>query len=282
MRNLKKLHYILTTCIILFFVSCDNTGDTIENGKIELPPYESMVVDFSDFMNDSNSGKSASASKVGGNWLYSRIVVGVWNTALFTTLAVPVASFKSAFAHKPEYLGDNKWQWLYTVDGFTGQYSARLTGELADGEVLWNMHLTRTGIGSFEEFLWFTGASASDGTSGHWILNQSAEFPDPMLRIDWEVENEEIGNIKYTWVRELDDENNTDLFKNSYLEYGLQEGDYNVFYNIHAYSADMEDFVDVNIKWNKTAYNGRVQAPSYFNDELWHCWDTSGDDVTCE
>lgn len=282
MRSMKKFRYILIACTILFFISCDNTGDTNENSELQLPPYQSMAIDFSDFMEDSNSGKSATASKVGGNWLYSRIVVGVWNTALFTTLAVPVASFKSAFAHKPEYLGDNIWQWAYTVDGFTSQYGARLTGELTDGEVLWKMYLTKTGIGAFEEFLWFTGASAKDVSNGHWILNQSAEFPDQMLRIDWEVENEEIRDIKYTWVRELDDEDNTDHFKDSYLEYGLQEGDYNVFYNVHAYDADTEGFVDVNIEWNRTAYNGRVMSPSYFEDSSWHCWDTVGDDVACE
>lgn len=282
MKNMRKFSYALITCTILFFISCDNTGDVNENSELQLPPYQSMAVDFNSFMEDSNSGKSATAAKIGGNWVYSRIVVGIWNTALFTTLAVPVASFKSAFAHKPEYLGDNKWQWAYTVDGFTGQYSARLTGELTNEKVHWKMYLTKTGIGSFEEFLWFTGVSAKDVSNGYWILNQSAEFPDQMLRIDWKVENDEIGDIKYSWVRELDDENNTDHFKGSYLEYGLQEGDYNVFYNVHAYDTNTEGFIDVNIEWNRTAYNGRVMSPSYFEDSLWHCWDTTGEDVACE
>ncbi|MCK5441521.1 MAG: hypothetical protein KAJ23_06510 [Maribacter sp.] len=40
--------------------------------------------------------------------------------------------------------------------------------------------------------------------------------------------------------------------------------------------------VDVNIEWNSTAFNGRVMAPSHFEDEMWHCWDSSGEDVACE
>jgi hypothetical protein len=269
---------------LIFSVSCSKTDEKVDPDAVELPPYETMAVDFGDFMDDSsNSGKIASTNaKVGNNWLYPRVVVGLWNTALFTTLAVPVASFKSAFAHRPVFLGDNTWQWSYTVDGFTSQYAARLTGEVSGDVIIWKMYVTKSGIGAFDEFMWFSGESSKNGTHGHWVLNQSADRPNKMLRIDWERANEEIGSIRYSWVRDLKDDESTDLFKDSYLEYGLQDGDYDVFYNVHAYDENMEEFVDVNIEWNRTSYFGRVMSPSYFQDEIWHCWDTLGEDVACE
>ena len=283
MKSSKKVIYAMLTLAFVFLVSCEKSNDDTVNAEVVLPPFASMAVDFNDFLDiSSTSGKTATTAKIGNNWLYPRIVVGIWNTALFTHLAVPVASFKSAFSHEAVSIGDQKWQWSYTVDGFTSQYAARLTGELSDDVVLWEMYVTKTGVGAFEEFLWFSGESEKDGSQGHWILNESAERPNKILRIDWERENDEISSIKYSWVRELNEEESDDLFKGSYLEYGSQEGDYNVFYTVHAYDANTTAFVDVNIEWNTTDFNGRVKAPSYFEDDAWHCWDGNGDDTACE
>ena len=283
MKSSKKVIYAMLTLALVFLVSCEKSNDDTENTALALPPFASMAVDFDDFLDTaSNPGKTATAAKIGDNWLYPRIVVGIWNTALFTHLAVPIASFKSAFSHEAVSIGDQKWQWSYTVNGFTSQYAARLTGELSDDSIHWEMYITKTGIGAFEEFLWISGESKKDGSQGHWILNESTERPNKILRIDWKRENNEIGSIKYSWVRELNEEESDDLFKNSYLEYGLQEGDYNVFYTIHTYDANSEAFIDVNIEWNSTDFSGRVKAPSYFENEAWHCWNSSGNNTTCE
>jgi hypothetical protein len=279
--NLKmRSFWILLTVILFSTAACDNSneGETAP----DLPPYSSMVMDFEDFDdNQANAINNKSMAEGNNHWLYSRAVVGVWNTALITTLAVPVASFKTAFSHKPVYQGNAKWQWAYTVEGFTSQYTARLTGELAGDEVVWEMYVTKNGIGAFDEFLWFSGKSQIDGQNGHWILNHSAAFPEDMLRIDWAIANEEIGNIKYTYVRELDYNRDPDTFKDSYINYGLQSGDLDAFYDVHAFNQNLNKFVDVNIEWNRTNYNGQVMAPDYFNDTNWHCWNGAGEDIDC-
>ncbi len=283
MKNKMKIVYALLAFVMVFSISCEKTDENDTNSNaLVLPPYESMVVDFSDFLDDSNSAKTASTAKIGGNWLYPRLAIGFWNTALLTKLAIPIASFKSAFAHDAEFLGENTWQWTYTVDGFTSEYTARLTGELTSEEVIWKMYVTKVGIEGFEEFLWFSGVSDLDAKSGQWTLYQSPEHPNRILHIEWSRESDDVGSIKYTWVRELNEEENEDPFKNSYVEYGLQEGAYDIFYNIHVFDPQKGIFVDVNVEWNSTAFNGRVMAPSHFEDEMWHCWDSSGEDVACE
>jgi len=273
---------ILIFCAALFlFTSCETTSENTDAPI--LPPEGSMVMDFEDFNNTKTKSVSDfNTEKVDiGNWFYSATVVGVWNTALFTTLAVPVASFRSAFAHQAVYLGNAKWQWTYTVDGFTSQYTARLTGELADNKVHWEMHVAKSGIGAFDEFMWFSGVSNSDGKSGYWLLNHSAAFPENMLRIDWLMENDEIGNIKYTYIRELNDQRETNPFKNSSITYGLQTGDFDAFYNVYAYDNDSNTFVTADIEWDRTNNNGRVMASYYFEDNDWHCWDNEGNNEDC-
>ena len=83
-------------------------------------------------------------------------------------------------------------------------------------------------------------------------------------------------------MTQLDANENDDLFRDSYLQYGLQEGDYDAYFDAHAYDENLEDFVDVRIEWNRMDYFGRVRAAQYFQDEDWHCWDGMGEDVICE
>lgn len=286
---MKKLKFtgLILSMIALIAVSCEKSSDTPEQSlSPELPPSESMAFDFEAFEEDGSSGKSANLvydnKAPNGNWVFSRVVVGVWSSALYSTLAVPVASFQAAFSQTPEKISEDTWQWTYSVDGFTSEYTARLTGQLTADAVLWEMYITKEGIEGFDEFLWFSGSSAIDGNSGFWILNQGPERPDAMLRIDWEKSGEEIGSIRYTWVRELDDQGNDDLFRNSYLEYGLQDAYYDAYFNANVYDANLQAFVDVDIEWSRSTYEGRVRALAYFEDEMWHCWDANGDDVACE
>lgn len=285
MKNFKIWSAALAF-LLVFTTSCEKSNDTPDTDALELPPYETMAIDFGDFGDDSASGKQQNLQAYdkapNGNWVYSRLVVGVWNTALFTSLAVPVASFKAAFAHEAEFLGDETWQWTYTVDGFSSEYTARLTGQLVGDGVEWNMYITKAGVNPFEEFLWFSGESDLSGNSGNWILNQSPERPNAMLRIDWERSNEEVASIRYTWVRELNENEETDTFRDSYLQYGLQEGDLDAYFDAHVFDINMEDFVDVRIEWSRTDFNGRVRAPHVYEDEEWHCWDNTGEDVLCE
>lgn len=276
-----KFFIVPLSVVILFFASCDSASENVDAPI--LPSEASMVMDFDNFNISKTKSDSDFNTKqaVVGNWFYSATVVGVWNTVLYKTLAVPVASYKSALTHQAVYKGNSLWEWKYTVDGFTSQYTARLTGELAGSEVYWKMHISKSGINGFDEYMWFSGVSNTDGKSGYWILNHSADFPENMLRIDWINEGQEIRNIKYTYVRDLNDDRTTDTFNGSYIVYGLQTGDYDAFYDVHVYDKNKESFVDVAIEWNRTNNNGHVMASYYFGNDNWHCWNSAGENEDC-
>ena len=90
-----------------------------------------------------------------------------------------------------------------------------LTGEIRTSDVKWEMYISKEGIGAFSELLWYEGTSNLDGKSGQWILNHSQAFPEPMLQIDWKVTGEDVGYIKYTYIRDKKDDRTTDPFKTS-------------------------------------------------------------------
>ena len=286
MKNWKTKSFSILLILVLF-VGCDKSDDTTENtNALVLPPFESMIMDLDVFQDNSGTNKSTDLfianKEPNGNWFFSKIVVGVWNVAVFNTLAIPVSAFRLAFDNKPDNIGDNTWQWSYDVDGFTSQYTARLTGEVTGEEVLWKMYITKDGIEGFDEFLWFSGSSAMDGNSGNWLLNESPEKPEAILKIEWQREAEEVGKIKYTWVRVLDEEEKEDKFKDSSLEYGLQEGSLDAYINAYIYDANLMDYSDVRIEWSRETYEGRVRSFNYFENEDWHCWNNQGEDISCE
>ncbi|MFB6318555.1 hypothetical protein [Saccharicrinis sp. FJH54] len=268
---MKKLTLLLLLALII--ASCTKKEDALV-----LPPENSMEMDFSSF----TSTKSAEITE--GtiiNHAYAGLNIAFWNTVLYVNLAVPVASFKTAFSHIPVKTGEKMWEWTYTVEGFSGAYTARLTGEIITDSVEWKMYITKTGIGAFNEFMWYSGKSATDRSGGYWVLNRNNEFPEKMLRIDWKYEDDEVGDIQFTIVRELNDERQPEKNSGAYIHHGRTQEYYNAYYDIHIFNDQVSDFVDVNIRWNRSVFDGQVKSPSFFNDEDWHCWNSDGYDQDC-
>ncbi|HVN58422.1 MAG TPA: hypothetical protein VMT63_09010 [Bacteroidales bacterium] len=251
-----------------FFWGCQKKGD-----PPALPPAESMTIDFSNF----TAKKSALVARAveNTNWTVAATVAGVWNSILLLNLAIPVATFGKAVSYSPSYLDNKTWQWKYSIQSVGVTYNARLTGQIRATDVLWNMYVSKEGADAYSEFLWFTGTTASDGSSGQWTINESQANQVPMLQIDWTQNSGSVTTIKYTWVM------TGQTFTGSYIEYGLTSNTLNAYYTIHAYVATKEKFVDVSIEWSTTTHNGRIKAVDFFQDELWHCWDGNGNDIDC-
>ena len=242
-----------------------------------LPPAGTMSIDFSTFL---TSKKSASISGDKTNWSLAATTAGVWNIILAVNLVIPVASFELAVNTTPVYL-ENKWVWSYDFNVVGATYKAKLTGQVVSNNVNWEMYISRDGVGAFAELLWFEGTSKTDGTSGQWILNHSLQFPEPMLQIDWVAVGSNIGNIKYTYIRDKKDDRSTDPFKGSYIQYGLTTNTLNSFYEVHQNTGVVNVFNDIFIEWSSTNHDGHIKASNYYQDNLWHCWNESGDNVTC-
>lgn len=277
MKSVARQFFLISVAAVLFY-SCEKDKEQAP----ELPPYETMVIDFSNLSNAAKAASikdSESLSKI--NWTTSAATAGVWWMLLTTTLVVPVASFYQAFNHSPVKIDDEIWQWSYAVDGFTSKYTARLVGEQLSGDVKWEMYITKEGTDPFSEFMWFVGSSATDGNSGNWTLYHSPQFPELVILVDWKKEGNEVGEVKYTYSRKLNNNRETDKFYGSYLIYGLQDKTYGAYVNIHAFNAQKNSFTDTFIEWSRTDYSGRIKAEHYFIDPTWHCWDNAGNDVAC-
>jgi len=248
-----------------------------------LPDEESMIIDFSNF----EIGKSVDflALEKGvenSNWEFAATVAGYWKAILTGTLIVPVSAFKLAIDQSPEWIEENTWEWNYSASVLTVTYNARLVGQIRASDVKWTMYISREGTGAYAEFVWFEGTSDLNGNSGQWILNHSYTYQESLLQIDWTKTGDSMGTVKYTYIRTLNDNRETDTFNGSYIEYGVTSSALDGYYSIHYYSSTYQTFWDVDVEWSTDNYNGRVMCLPWFGDSDWHCWNSQLVNITCE
>jgi len=269
-QNSLPMKKVFTLLLLTAFAGILLTGCKKKQGDPPvLPPEESMTIDFSNFTPLTKSGDFVLQKGTEDyNWSFAVLCTGTFRAASLL-LTVPVAAFKLAIDEPPVYIENSTWQWSYT---YLSTYNVRLTGKIRSSDVLWNMYVEKTGTGSFDEFLWYTGTSKLDGTGGQWVLNLSNEYPDPILQIDWTRSGSTITSIKYTYIREYENDGTTADEKNgSFITLSNITGTYDAKFVVHYFNGS--GFWDVEIEWSTGGKNGRVKCSAFFSDSEWHEWD---------
>lgn len=240
-----------------------------------LPPYASMVIDFSNFSSKKKSLDPATTGKGTENstWEFAASVAGEWSSLISANLEVPLAAFEAAISYKPEYVSENLWQWSYNFNQGSNTYKAKLQGKISTSSVTWKMYITYDGTGGYKEFLWIEGTSKNDGSGGQWQFSQSPQSTPKMFQDDWTKSGDEVTSVKYTYIK-------NDTFKDSFINYfSLSSGSFDSGYNIH-FSNDL--YSNSDIEWNIITFDGRLKCVDYLGDENWYCWDTNKINKVCD
>ena len=240
-----------------------------------LPPYESMVIDFSNFTSLKKSADSDPAGKgtESSTWEFAAVVAGVWSSMISENIEVPLAAFEAAINYKPVYVSENLWQWSYDFDLGPDAYKAKLQGKITTSTVNWKMYITYEGTGGYNEFLWIEGTSKTDGTGGQWLFSQSPQSAPKIFQDDWTKSGDKVSGVKYTYVK-------NDTNKDSFINYLiLTSGSFDESYNIH-FSNGM--YSDSDIEWNLNTWDGRLKCVDYLQDDNWYCWDTNKINKVCD
>lgn len=265
MKRYSRLLSILLAGTLMF-LSCDSDDEFDPGTAPEIPPLSTMVMDVENFTNGTTNPGGRNMTKT--HWAGAALQVGFWNTILALNLALPVAAYGVTINEQPEFDRDRGlWIWSLDFNFAGGTYTLELTGQIIANQVEWNMYLSQDG--GFQDVWWYTGTMQMNGTSGYWILKKNATEATDFLRIDWQIENEEVGSIKYEIIETGADE------IGSYIECGkMTGGDYNVFYTIEITSPQRK----AAIEWNDQTGAGRVE---YDDSGVYYCWDTNFDDIDC-
>ena len=261
MKTAIRRHFIaafmLAGSIFLLALSCDREKEEM---RPELPPLESLVMDFSAFNHQPGGMKTTLATYE--NFLHAYLSVFFWNAASTAAIAVPAAAYVHALDQDPEYLGDQTWEWSF---GFAAQgrsYEAVLTGSrISNEEFSMEMILSESGEPG-SSVKWFDGVVRYDHTHALW--NLYGEEGIRVLEAEWEKDYETgVTGLTYTYVEPGKEETGSQI---SYAR------DPELFYDA-SYTITLSDRETV-IAWNTSTLEGRVKDSSRFGDSEWHCWDS--------
>ena len=240
-----------------------------------MPPYESMIIGFSNFSSASKSAAPEFGVKGvnSSNWEFASKVARGWEALINSAMEVPIASVRVTSAYDPGYLSEKTWQWSYSFTATGQPYKAKLTGEIRSTDVLWKIYITKEGPGGYTDFLWFEGTTAADGTSGEWQVKESNASPVEIFRIKWTASGTKVNSVNYEYVK-------SGNLNGSYIKYGPLTGLLNSYYDIHYYESALAKFSDVDMEWNSSTKNGRVKSADYLLGD-WYCWDSNKVNVAC-
>ena len=261
-QNAKKVLGLALLLTVLMLTGCKPKEDAPT-----LPPQGSMMPKFSDFYNAHRTTDSTAT------WTHASVNVLVWDVILFVNLAVPTSAFAESCKHDPKYNRKSEhWIWSYDFNWY-GKYSAALHGWYEGTNVQWEMYISKEG--DFQNVLWFSGTSKTDGTGGTWTLNKDGNAPITYIGMNWSRSTATSEDIAFQFTNLLvGDAGNGD-----YIRSGVLTNDplRDLFYNIYDQSANNL----IEIQWHHLNQNGRVKDPAHFGDTNWHCWDEMHADIVC-
>lgn len=265
---------LLAVSLLFTLTSCDK--EPVDQ-RPELPPIESIMMDFSDFSEEPGGSNQKGTLNTYENFLYSYLTVGYWNIAATLVSVLPVTAYGYALEQTPEYVGDYTWEWVFDfpVQGLAGTvtYTATLTGARIDNDEF-SMEMVIALASTPESGVkWFDGVIRYDHTHATWTIYKNGTIQ--VLGIEWNKDFEtEEADLTYTYTEAGQEETG------SYIMWAYNPGDvYDAAYTI-SLAAGM-----TNIEWNTTTLEGRVMAPVHFSDSDWHCWDTYANglmDILCD
>lgn len=297
-RKITLSLMLILALLATSIVGCPN-NDTDTTDAPVIPPMTTFVMNFDDF-NDAAEAASATlntgtsfqfagltmdgdnpypsgqyAAGNQSNWGWAALNVGVWSALVLIGSAVPIATFAASFSDTPELLEDNTWEWYYTVPvtgpGGVTIYTAKLHGRFIDDYpsvlsgtdpgVRWEMYISQEG--EFTDFLWYYGESKLPANEGFWILKDNPTDQTDLVRIDWTSTDDDTYSIQYTNIVPDGPENG------GYISFEATTDDpYDRYY--HIYNKGKDNLIQ--IEWNSTTGEGRIQDEDHFGNGAWWYW----------
>lgn len=253
--------------LMIFFSACDNEP---ADGQPDLPPIESMMMDFSDF--EGQAGGTKTAEVTYGNFTHSYVSVLYWNLISTVTMTLPVAAYGYALQQEAEYVGDQSWEWSFDFKHEGLDYSAVLRATRISNEVFSAVMKIGPAALPGQAIKWFDGEVRYDHTQAIWNLYNEGSIK--VLEAEWHMNYEtKAGDLTYTYLEPGQEETGSYIM----FEHRPQEV-YDAAYTISLAAGSTL------IEWNISSKEGRVKDQQKFGDSDWHCWESHSKglaDMTC-
>ncbi|NGP77053.1 hypothetical protein G3570_10445 [Balneolaceae bacterium YR4-1] len=249
--------------------SCNDDPASLSNEQPpEIPPVESMSMDFSNF-DGYQQNKEALSKEVNTNFAEAAIRAFVIKSVVDLNLAIPKALLAAASESEAEFNEEGEWVWNYTKNAGNQTYEVRLVAsQQNENEINWQFFVTNSAL-NISDKLFFEGTTTAGGTQGTWTYYSLMSSSEEAVSVtNWSVSEE--GNVDLRLEVVSDRYNN----EGDFIEYSFDGTVKNVvFYNANEDST-------TELQWNIETNVGYIIAPNYNNGEK-ACWNENFENVTC-
>jgi len=264
----KSMLFAIIAALLMTGVSCDKDKP---DERPDLPPWESIFIDFSDFADEPNQLKAIINSY--DNFFHAFTNVAFWNTITSVSMALPSAAYYNILmmSSNPEYLGDNSWEWSKEFSFQQVDYIATLTSKRLNNDQFSMEMKIAAAVLPTQGVVWFDGIIRYDHTHAVWNLYKNDVAHVRIVEVEWNKDFETgVADMKYTCVEPGSAQNG------SYIMFGTIPGaDYDAYYTISLASGM------INVEWDRDTKAGRIKDPAKWGDESWHCWNDLLQDIEC-
>ena len=253
--------------LIAFSLSACGSEGTAPEAETPTPPSlpapSTMDLDFGMF------GSTGGSDAVGTHFLTAGITVAVAQALTTLHLAVPAVVFAAAANNTPSFEEDGRWHWRYSASHQGQLWTSHLSGVVQGSNVVWDVRITAPQANPpLNEFVWFSGTSATDGTSGVWRFfdPQNPSSGVDVARIEWTHESEDVHEVIF---RSTAGPNAADQLTASH------DGDNRVVTFF-----DASENHTTEIGWNVATREGYIFSIHYNNGQR-SCWNGDLNNIAC-
>jgi len=264
------LAIILVASVALAGTSCKKKKDPPTPGTPpDLPPIESLEMDFSDFDYLPTKGSAKIIEDTYVNYTAAYNSVGFWKALLEDDLlAVPVAALANAHTKTAQEVSSGTFEWSLSFSAQSTSYTGTLTA--VKGSTTYSLELSLI-PGSGSAFKFFDATISNDLSSADWQIYEddmgSVKVLDGLYSMN---STSGFESLEYTYVKSGETE------YNSSIEYNYTPAaDYDAAFYMSMSTGD------VDVEWDTASDAGRVKSIAAFSDTDWHCWNDILADITC-
>ncbi len=257
----------LGVALALAVAACGSDGSGPEVPEPGTPPSlpaaTSMTMDFGLF------GATGGSSAVGTHFITAGLTVAIGQALTALHLAVPAVVLGAAASNTPSFESDGLWHWRYSASHQGQVWTSHLSGSVQGNNAVWDVRITAPQANPpLDEFVWFSGTSATDGSSGVWRFFDPANpsSSTAVAQIDWTHGSNDVHQVSFTATS---GPNTGDVLTASH------DGDDRLitFFDVSANQTS-------EIGWNIATKSGYILAPNY-NNGLKSCWDGDLKNIVC-
>lgn len=265
---LKTVSFLLIGVFLI--TSCSDDPASLNSDEPpQLPPIESMRMDFSTF--DNYQQPKNSLNSANSNFAQAAVRAFVLKSVVDLNLAIPRALLEAASNSDAEFNEEGEWVWSYSHTAGEDNYGVRLIASREnDAETSWQFFVTNSTL-NIEDKLFFSGTTSGNGSQGTWTYyNLMSDSQEAVSNTEWTVSGEDEDEVS------LRLEVVSDRFDNEgdFIEYTFDGTVKNAVYY------DAGEDATTELQWNVETNEGYLIAPNYNNGEQ-ACWDENFEDVNC-